>query len=143
MAFRPAHALAALLLEYADFRPARFTFDDRRDAGIGDKRCARDDLGAQRAYGEDRLMPEFALELLRAVLGGGLPQSVIEEKLLSRFFGQVKANVPWRVIKGLCKDDRLVREKNKGAAADPMEMISLPTPPDTEGGAVVPIRRVA
>jgi hypothetical protein len=49
-------------------------------------------------------------------------------------------------MKRLCKQDELTREKNKGAAADPMEMISLPALSDTEpveGGAVVPIRRVA
>jgi hypothetical protein len=88
-------------------------------------------------------MPEFVFALLRGVPGGTLPEGVIEEKLLSRFFGQAKSNVPWRVIKELCKEDRLAREKNKGAAADPIEMISLPMAPDTEGGAVVPIRRVA
>lgn len=104
---------------------------------------AEADLVAQRAHVEERLMPEFVLDLLRGVPGGTLPEGVIEEKLLSRFFGQVKSNVPWRVVKGLCKGDRLVREKTKGAGVDPMEMISLPTPTDTEGGAVVPIRRVA
>src|SRR5439155_3746360 len=97
------------------------------------------DVAAQHAHIEEQLMPEFVFELLSGVPGGTLPESVIEEKLLSRFFGQVTANVPWRVIKGLCKDRRLEREKNTGAAADPMEMISLPTPPDAEGGTVVPI----
>ncbi|HVQ60734.1 MAG TPA: three-Cys-motif partner protein TcmP, partial [Burkholderiales bacterium] len=103
---------------------------------------ARTDLEAQRAHVEGQML-KFVVELLRGVPGGTLPEGVIEEKLLSRFFGRAKSNVPWRVIKGLCKSDRLEREKNKAAAADPLEMISLPTPPDTEGGAVVPIRRVA
>jgi three-Cys-motif partner protein len=113
-----------------------------RDVGTIDG-FADADVAAQRSHIEEQLMPEFVFELLDGVPGGTSPESVIEEKLLSRFFGQVRANVPWRVIKGLCKDGRLEREKNTGAAADPMEMISLPTSPDVEGGTVVPIRRVA
>lgn len=114
-----------------------------RDVGTIDG-FADADLDAQLAHIEERLMPEFVFELLCGVPGGTLPEHVVEERLLSRFFGQVGSNVPWRVIKTLCKEGRLERENaKKNAAADPMEMISLPTPPDTEGGAVVPIRRVA
>src|SRR5262249_10177221 len=42
----PAHALAALLLEHADLRPARLALDDRHDAGVGDERRTREDLAA-------------------------------------------------------------------------------------------------
>jgi hypothetical protein len=84
-------------------------------------------------------------EYLRGAPGGTLPYGAIYQQLLARFFGRAKSNVPWRVVKRLCKDERLTREKNKGAAADPMEVISLPVPPDNDGGSgdVVPIRRVA
>ncbi len=103
------------------------------------------ELAAQLTRAEAE-MAEEVLDYLGTVPGGTLPEGVIEELLLSRYFGRVKSNVPWRVIKGLCKDDRLVREKTKNAAADPHEMISLPkapTPETTEGAKVVPIRRAA
>src|SRR5215471_3876294 len=41
MTLGPAHALPALLLEDADLRPARLTFDDCDDLRIRDKRRAR------------------------------------------------------------------------------------------------------
>src|SRR5262245_14828940 len=42
----PAHALAALLLEHADLRPARLALDDRDDAGVGDERRTGEDVAA-------------------------------------------------------------------------------------------------
>src|SRR5438445_6626276 len=44
MPLRPAHALAALLLEYADLRPARLAFDDGQHARLGDERRAGHDF---------------------------------------------------------------------------------------------------
>jgi three-Cys-motif partner protein len=84
-------------------------------------------------------------EYLRAEPTGALPYGAIEDKLLRRFFGLAKLNVHWRVLKGLVKHDKLLREKNKGAKADLLEKISLPGPALTEGEVadVVPIRRVA
>src|SRR5262245_42160925 len=38
VSLRPALALAALLLEHADLRPARLAFDDAHDAGVRDVR---------------------------------------------------------------------------------------------------------
>src|SRR5579862_9064570 len=46
MTVGPAHALAALLLEDADFRPAGFAFDDRHDTGVGDERGTGENLAA-------------------------------------------------------------------------------------------------
>lgn len=103
------------------------------------------ELEAQRAHVESQ-MKDAVLECVRATPGGALPYGAIGERLLARFFGRAKSNVPWRVVKQLCKDDELIREKTKGAASDPLEMISLPTPPippQREGGDIIPIRRVA
>src|SRR5688572_33483047 len=44
MAARLAEALAALLLEHAQLRTARFAVDDAEDLGVGDKRSARQDI---------------------------------------------------------------------------------------------------
>src|SRR5256885_950353 len=46
MSLRAAHALAALLLEHANLRSARFAFDDRFHAGVGDERRAGRDFAA-------------------------------------------------------------------------------------------------
>src|SRR5471030_572534 len=46
VAVGPAHALTALLLEHADFRPARLALDDADDLRVGDIRRARQDLAA-------------------------------------------------------------------------------------------------
>ena len=64
MSLRPAHALPALLLEHANLRPARFTFDDGQDVGIGDKRCAGEDVAAvffdEQHLAQRELGPRFA-----------------------------------------------------------------------------------
>jgi three-Cys-motif partner protein len=106
------------------------------------------DLGAHRDQIE-REIEAAVFEYLAEVGGGTLPYGAIEDKLLKRFFGRATVgangpNVHWRVVKRLIKDDRLLREKNKGARADPLERISLPTPPaDASTVEVIPIRRVA
>jgi hypothetical protein len=102
------------------------------------------DIAAHRARVE-RQIEDAVFEYLHAALGGTLPYGAIEDKLLRRFFGRAKSNVHWRLVKRLVKDDKLLREKNKGAKADPLEKITLPGRPSAEGeGAkVVPIRRAA
>jgi hypothetical protein len=101
------------------------------------------ELEAHRSHVEGK-MKRAVFEYLGAATDGTLPYGAIHQHLLARFFGRAKSNVPWRVVKQLCKSEELHREKNKGAAADSLEMISLPVPPEPrEGGEVVPIRRVA
>jgi three-Cys-motif partner protein len=78
--------------------------------------------------------------------GGQARYGEIDDYLLDVFFGRVKSNVPWRVVKRLCKEGTLKREKNPGAAADDNEIVALPTVTlDTtfEASKVVPIRRAA
>ena len=109
---------------------------------------AEADLAAHRTHIE-REIEATVFEYLTKAGGGTLPYGAIEDKLLRRFFGQAMVgangpNVHWRVVKRLIKDDKLLREKNKGAKADPLERISLPTPPaDGTTAEVIPIRRVA
>jgi three-Cys-motif partner protein len=100
------------------------------------------DLVAHRAHIENR-MEEIVFEYLLEAQDGVLPYGALEDKLLRRFFGRAKSNIPWRVVKRLCKEDKLAREKNKSAAADRYERISLPAPSPGDGANVVPIRSAA
>lgn len=105
------------------------------------------DLSAHREQIE-REIAAAVFEFLNEAAGGALPYGAIEDKLLKRFFGRATVgangpNVHWRVVKRLIKDERLLREKNKGAKADPLEMISLPAAPADGAANVVPIRRAA
>lgn len=78
--------------------------------------------------------------------GGYARYGEIDDYLLRMFFGLVKCGVPWRVVKRLCKERTLKREKNPGAAKDDFEIIALPTAtPDLTGevAKVVPMRRAA
>ena len=51
MAFGAAHAFAALFLEDADFRAARFAFDHAHDTGVGDKGRAGEDFATAEQIG--------------------------------------------------------------------------------------------
>src|SRR5215212_7534375 len=66
MPFRPAHTLAALLLEHADLRSARLALDDARDACAADDRRARHDFAAvlfdEEHVGERQFVTHLALD---------------------------------------------------------------------------------
>jgi three-Cys-motif partner protein len=102
------------------------------------------DISAHQEHIE-REIAVAVFEYLREAPGGTLPYGAIEDKLLRRFFGRAMVgangpNVHWRVVKALIKGDKLLREKRKIAAADPLETISLPRPPaEGEGAKVVSI----
>lgn len=101
------------------------------------------DLDAHRLHVE-RQITEATFDYLHTEPGGSLPYGAIEDRLLRRFFGRARSNVHWRIVKRLCKDGELLREKNKGAAADALEKIALPRPSVETGEAkVVPIRPAA
>lgn len=102
------------------------------------------ELEAELAHVEAQMV-DAAFEYLSSIPGGTLPWGELDDRLLSRFFGRATPNVPWRVIKRLCGDDHLLRQKKKSAAADRQEMISLPDAiePEADGAVLVPIRRVA
>ena len=85
------------------------------------------DLDAHRLHVE-RQITEATFDYLHTEPGGSLPYGAIEDRLLRRFFGRARSNVHWRIVKRLCKDGELLREKNKGAAADALEKIALPRP---------------
>src|SRR5262245_34216439 len=70
MAFGAAHALAALLLEHADFGAAGLAFDDRDDARLGDEGRAGEDLAAVLLDEEDLIVGQ---------LGSGLAGGAVDE----------------------------------------------------------------
>src|SRR5438045_6961597 len=70
MALGPAHALAALFLEDANLRPARFAFDDGDDARLGDERGAGEDLTAVLLDEENTVVGQ---------LGAGLAGGALDE----------------------------------------------------------------
>jgi three-Cys-motif partner protein len=113
-----------------------------RAAGTLEGFCEAE-LEAHRGHIEQE-MEKAVFEFLGESSGGSLPFGALNEKLLRRFFGRAKANVPWRVVKRLCKEDQLLREKTKNAAADDLERISLPKAGAVgDGASVVPIRKAA
>src|ERR1035437_5863817 len=74
MALGPAHAFAALFLEDADFRAARFAFDHGHDTGLGDKGRAGEDFAAVFFAEQDGLDRQRRARLAgRAVDGGEAP----------------------------------------------------------------------
>src|SRR5688572_31495129 len=61
--FRPAHVLAALLLEHADLRTARLAVDDAENLDVGDKRRTGQDLAAVLLEYEDPVDADFLTHL--------------------------------------------------------------------------------
>ena len=100
------------------------------------------ELAAHHAYIE-RKIAHAALEYVAAAPGSVLPYGALDDLLLRRFVGRARSNVPWRVVKRLCKEGRLTREKKLGAAADPHEKITLPGSGARDAAKVVPIRSAA
>jgi len=88
------------------------------------------------------------LEALAGTGNEGMPWGALEQILETQFFARAKQNVIWKVVKGMCRGDdgRLRRQKNPGAAADPLEVIRLTSPSDTNpspNANISPIRRAA
>src|SRR5262245_33070732 len=96
MPLGPAHALAALLLEDADLRAARFAVDNRHHLGVGDVGCAGEDLAAV-CFDEQDL---FDRQLLTRFADG----SVDGDKAARGHLGLTAAVLDDRVhVRHLCK----------------------------------------
>ena len=70
MTFRPAHALAALLLEHANLGSARLAFDDADDARVGDKRRAGEHFAAVFLDQQDLVERQFGARLAGRAVDG-------------------------------------------------------------------------